>query len=331
MGVRERDKKGKQIPAYQTQENRFVRAIKNFIKKFGWTRFVRIFCGLIAIMFLVIFIIKLTNPALANGISLEVILISIAVAILLPYISSFEALGVKVGVKEQVEILSAWANATPYYTLASEYETEGDYNLAEQYYQKSLDECPDFWPSIFGLGSIYEEKGKRYISPHEYSMAIDYYRKTIELNKDNLYSYHNMAGAFLKAPPPVYSPENALQCAEKAIEIMPSFHDSLYFKGWALNSLNKPDYVQARNTLEKIENLPETKGYRHWIKFELAIAKSNLDTPVSVTGDVLEDMYRWASENREEDRLIEYLEKDTQRFGKTSTDAVQGFIKVRKP
>jgi tetratricopeptide (TPR) repeat protein len=322
-------KKGKPITLNPKKDSEPANAVPKLKPYLSWMNYVKFICGLVAILMVVVVVIKLVSPSSLPEAKLEVLLLALAIAILLPYVSHIEALGVKVDVKEQVkelsqkaDVLSAWAKASPYYSLASEYEVEGDYNLAEQYYQKSLNECLDFWPSIFGLASVYDEKANNTKDPDDYSKAIAFYHKVIALDKDNLYSYHNLASAYLKAPQPVYSPQKALECANKALDIMPSFYDSIYFKGWALNILK--NFQEARNILQGIKDYKQVKSYRHWVMYELAIASSNLG--ISITPDYLKEMFGYAEDNDDTSRLREFLQKEKERFSESDRATIKNFL-----
>ena len=98
-------KKGKPVTTDPEKDDELVRVVKLLTKKFTWVSYVKLICGLVAILMIVLVIIKLANPDLLPEVKFEVVLLALAIALLLPYISNIEALGVKVSVKEQVQEL----------------------------------------------------------------------------------------------------------------------------------------------------------------------------------------------------------------------------------
>lgn len=289
-----------------------------------WTNTVHVICGSTAVLLLIALVIKMFRPDLMAEYKPEVILVALAVAIFFPYISHFEALGVKVDIREQVKDLSAWVNATPYYTLASEYEAEKDYFLAELYFLKSLNECSTFWPSLFGLASVYDEIAGESQKPDDYCKAIFYYQEVIKLDPDNIYSYNNLAADFLQAPFPVKDPNKALEYAKKALSIIQSFGSALYYKGEALNYLK--DYQGASDIFSNIidKGLMAHDKDLYWVQYELAVAKSNLG--IAVTSAVLQKCYESATKNDEVDLFLNTLKEDQKRFSAIDRPTIQQFL-----
>ena len=291
-------------------------------KNLTWTSFVKLVCGIVALLLIGCVIAKIIQPEALKDFKFETLLMALAIAILLPYFSQLEAFGVKVSVREQVDNLSTWVKASPYYTLGSECEVEGDNLLAERYYLKGLEECPTFWPSILGLASIYHEKG-------EYDRAIVYYQDVLKLNPDNVYTYNNLANIYLNAKPPIYDPKKALGFAEEAIKHLPSLGSAYYYKGWALNDLQ--NYEAARNTLRgALDSQFALKDDAYWIAYELAVAKSHLTEPVTVAD--LDKMLRLAEDNHEAGKLVEIFSRvnEQERFSPEVQKTIREFVKKHK-
>jgi tetratricopeptide (TPR) repeat protein len=309
---------------------------KKYVKLISWENFVKLFCGIAIILLLIIIVSKLINPTWLTEVKIEILLVALAVAMLIPYISSFEALGVKVTTKEKVKELSEWAKASPYYILGSEYEDEGDLIPAEEYYLKSLNECADFWPSLLGLGSIYHDRGDATHDPEEYSKAIKYYRQVLELNKDNIYAYNNLAAIYVNGPPLIKDLRKAIDSADKALENLPSLYDASYHKGVALNNQKAPEsYREAFKTLQgiidagKLKDNVHLRDWIHWVMYELDIAKSNLGE--AITKEDLEQMFDCAEKNSEDDILLDYLSRpdEQKRFKATDLPVIEQFLKEK--
>jgi tetratricopeptide (TPR) repeat protein len=316
----------------ETKQDDVLSRIKGNIKKYlfdqDWANYVKVICVIVAILLIIAVVIKLARPAWLAEANLEVLLLALAIAISLPYISSIKALGVEVGLKVQVKGLSDWTEASPYYYLASEYQAAKDYSLAEKYYLKSLDKCPTFWPSILGLASVYDEPDFNKENPDWYCKAIDYYQKVIELNKDNIYSYNNLAAVYLQAPEPVYNPQEALKNANKALEIWQAFPSACYYKGVALNYLNR--YQEAHDILQSIIDNNWLEDDKHWVMYDLVIAKSKLGIPV--TKDDLNEMFKYASKADEADQLAKFLspDQDLKRFSESDQTIIKQFLTKMK-
>ena len=316
---------------------RFARKISlglNGIKKVlpGWERYVKVICATAIVLLLAAFVTELLKPDVITGDRLEILLVALAVAILIPYISNFEALGVKVSVREEVEKLSAWAKASPYYTLGSEYEEAEDLELAEQYYIKSLNECPTFWPALLGLGSVHQTRAAESDNADEYATSINYYHQVLDLDPDNIYSYNNLAKIYVSGPPLIRDTGKALENANKALDIMPTLYDSVYFKGEALNQIGTPESFQgaydAYHGILEAGGLPKAV---HWVMYGLSIAKSNLGQPV--TPEELQEMFDYAQENEEDDRLLKYFKDEEGYFRETDRKIIRDFRedKQREP
>jgi len=297
----------------------------------SWESYIRLICGFVVLILLIVIIIKFANSSFLPDVKIEILLLALAVSILIPYISQFEALGVKVSVREKVdklsESISALAKAHSYYSLGSEYQEEEDYISAEKYYTKSLDEDPSYWPSLLGLGSIYQNWAEENDDADEYSKAIDYYKQVLKLDEDNLYAYHNLSSIYLNGPTIIRNTEKALEFADKALEIVPSFYDAIFFKGWALNYLKQPEkYEEAENLLQEILDNEKLEDDKHWVMYELYVARSNRDKRIKP--DELDEMFDSAEEYEVEQDLIELLnEHDEQaRFSKTDLPTIQKFI-----
>jgi len=314
----------------------------------SWDKYVKVVCGVIVILLLAAIIIQLVHPSWDTGVDIKILLVALAAAVLIPYASNFEAMGVKITMKEKVDELTAWAKALPHYTLGSEFEKEEDLTLAEQYYRKSLSECRTFWPALFGLAGINNTKanelthkyelertrGKlsrtagREEEAEEYSKAINGYREVLGLDAENVYSYNNLAQIYLNGPPQIRNVERALQCANKALEITSSLYESRYYQAEALNNLKTlEDYRKARDNLQSILDAGKLKSTRHWVLYELIIAKSCLGE--AITLDDFNNMLTWAKENDEDEVLVGHLTwpEEQERYRDTDLPLLKQFLK----
>jgi tetratricopeptide (TPR) repeat protein len=237
-------------------------------------------------------------------------------------------MGVKVTVKEKVEELSAWADATPYYTLASEFEDNNDYTLAEIYYNKSLDKCVSFWPALFGLGSIYQDLADDSEKPYEYTKSIDYYKMAIELDKQNIYSYNNLAAVYLDAPDPIYSPKKALEYANKALEIMPTFPNSLYYKALAILNIEPIDYKEMKKALNSIDP-DDFEDTMYSVMYMLAVANSNLH--IHLTKENLDELFNYYEDGEESEDFAEYLRNDMELFSIPDRSKIKEYLDKNYP
>ena len=284
---------------------------------FTWIDFVKLVCAIVAVVLLVCLIVKLGaillgRPDVLKEYKPEYLLVALAAAILLPFLSQIEAFGVKMSVREQVDNLSSWIDALPYYTLGSECERDHDNELAERYYFESLERCPTFWPSLLGLGSVYQEK-------KEYDKAVPYYREVLKLDPDNVYAYNNLAAIYVEAKPPLGNAETGLAFAEDALRILPSFDHAYYFKGTALNLLGR--YDEAREILKgSIDRGFASESIEYWMMYELAIARSKSSkTNERVTEEKLEEILDKAR-NAPESELLETMSETEEQERVSSGD-----------
>ncbi len=92
----------------------------------------------------------------------------------------------------------ATRNPAPLMVAESAYE-KGDYELATQYYEKTLDEySKNHYLSIEVMGSIHDRTGRAYEKLEEYKKAISHYKKALKLNPDNETIYFNRLHAYYK-------------------------------------------------------------------------------------------------------------------------------------
>jgi tetratricopeptide (TPR) repeat protein len=302
----------------------------------SWDIIVKIICIIIIIVLLVMIIGKVIKPSWLTEVKFEVLLIALAVSLLFPFIGSFEALGVKVSIREQVRELSAWAEATPYYVLGSEHELAydnaedqdpADLILAEQYYLNSLEKCSNFWPSIFGLGSVYHSNGYSSDSPADYSKAIYYYQKVLEIEKDNILSLNNLADIFVNGPKQVRNYQRALDLASKVLKIIPVFYDAKYYQGVALNRMNKPDkYLEAKNILQSIIDDNQLEDSRHWILYELSIINSKMG--IDLKQDDLKQMLLIAKKYGDDEIFLSSIAdpEEQAQFKPDDIDVIRDFL-----
>ncbi|MEW6092704.1 MAG: tetratricopeptide repeat protein [Chloroflexota bacterium] len=290
-------------------------------KLFTWTNFVRLICGILAVVFLAAVVVKIVKPELLTGLKIETILAALAIAILFPYISQLEAFGVKVEIRKQVEDLSSQIKALPDYMLGSEYHTEDDYEMAEQSYRKSLEQCPTFWPAILGLAGVYHDE-------ENFAKAIREYKRVLELDKNNVYALNNLADVYTISDPPLKSPEKALEAANLALQIVPSKGSTLHYKAVALNELGR--YREARDILNAIISQDMLEDQCHWVMYELAIANSRLGTKISL--DYLGKMLLHAKELGAAGDVVEALARpeELERFDPSDRSTIQKFLRQNK-
>jgi tetratricopeptide (TPR) repeat protein len=299
------------------------------VAHFSWSDTVRIICGIIAVLLVAVFVVKLFRSDFLTNFSLEVVLIALAVALLFPYITSFEALGVKVELTTKVDQVTSWANATPYYILASEYEDEKDYLLAEQYYEQSLVKCPDFWPAIFGEASVYDSLAEDSGKQRDFTRAINRYLDVLKLEENDLYTLNNLAAIYLSAPDPIHNPQTSQEYADKALEIMPSFGSCLYYKAEALNY--QKNFQGAAEACDDIisQKLMAHSDDLYWVFYEQVLANSNLGK--GLKAEDLEMIYHLAEKNNGEDGLIRVLGLEAGRFEKADQAVIDTFIGKHSP
>lgn len=310
---------------------------RKIAKRMSWLNFVKFICLVIAISLIAALVIRIVSPnalSILTDIKPEYILLALAVTLLFPYISNIEALGVKISIKEQVNDLSAWADASSYYPLATDYQSEGDFFLAEKYFNKCLEKSGDYWPALFRLGVLYDEKDEKTLQ--DWDKAISYYKRVLEIDKDNFYSDYNLAAAYLNAPRQIKDPEKALYYANKMLDQIPSYTDAIYFKGEALNYLGR--YKEASDTLNTI-NKDQMKDY-FWVSYELAIADFNKEE--KITQDILDKMkdnldkiYEAAEkagkEASETNDFLKALEENLKQFKDPYHPLVKTFLDEKKP
>jgi tetratricopeptide (TPR) repeat protein len=290
-------------------------------KRLTWTNFVRLICGILVVIFIASIVTKIVNPALLVEVNFETILLALAIALLFPYISQLEAFGVKVEIRKQVDDLSSQIKAMPDYMLGSEYQVAGDYEMAEQSYRKSLEQCPTYWPAILGLASVYHDE-------EYFPKAVMEYKRVLELDKNNIYALNNLADVYTISDPPLRNPTKAIEAADQVLQIIPNKGSTLHYKSVALNELGR--YKEARDILNAVINQSLLEDQRHWVMYELAIANSGLGTSVSL--DYLEHMLLHAKELGAACRVMVTLslEKEQERFSHTDRLTIKKFLKKNK-
>ncbi len=290
-------------------------------KYLTWTNFVRLICGILTIIFLTTLVVKIVKPPLLAELNYETILAALAVAILFPYISQLEAFGVKVEIRKQVDDLSAQIKAMPDYMLGSEYHTAGDYEMAEQSYRKSLEQCPTFWPAVLGLAGVFHDE-------EDFARAIMEYKRVLELDKNNIYALNNLADVYTIADAPLKDPKKALEAADQALQFTPSKGSTLHYKAVALNELGR--YQEARDILNAIIAQGLLEDQVHWVMYELAVANSGLGKSLSL--DYLNKMLLHAREHGAAGNVMEALsrEEELERFHLPDRPTILKFLKRNK-
>tara|TARA_B100001057_G_scaffold218024_1_gene218192 strand:- start:1128 stop:2588 length:1461 start_codon:yes stop_codon:yes gene_type:complete len=127
-------------------------------------------------------------------------------------------------IKESEKILSDINNPLAYYNAALVSEKIKNFDLAIKFYDKSIKLDPNYYQAFINKSIVIEKKGDiisaikclestnkiksnlHYITYHnlgnlyskilKYSLSIKYYKKSYELNKDNLLSLHNIANIY---------------------------------------------------------------------------------------------------------------------------------------
>ena len=286
-------------------------------KHLTWDTFFNLVCILAAFLVMGAIIGKFMRVEALTDISIERLFIILGVIFVLPYVTRMEAFGVKFEMRKKVESLSDTIQALPDYVLASEYEAEEDWELAETAYNTSLRKCSEFWPSLFGLGSVYDSQEK-------YAKAIAEYNKVIKLDPENVYAHNNLAGVYVSAPNPLRDPKKARDMADKALAVIPDLGSAMYYKAEALNRETK--YAEAYAILTGLREGDKPSGQSHWVHYELSIASSHKNEHLS--RDVLEASYLLAQQNDAGKEFVDGLDYDLKdkRHSGEDEKAVKAFV-----
>lgn len=286
-----------------------------------WDSFFKIVCGTLAVILLTALTIKLFSIDKFPNINLEQLFIGFVVALFLPFISKLDAFGVKLEIKEHIEKLSGRLEALPDYVLGSEFETEGDYILAEASYRASLEKCKEFWPSLLGLASIHDEQ-------ENYVMAYAEYKEVLKIDPKNVYALNNLAYLHVVAPFPLRNFDKTIEMADKALEQVPNLGSSLYYKAVAHNM--KKNYPKALEILIQIINNELLPNSLHEVLYETAIANSNLKGPDLM--ETLEKTLHFAVKCGEESIILHRLSdpEEQQRFLKDDLQIIDKFLDKHK-
>jgi tetratricopeptide (TPR) repeat protein len=125
---------------------------------------------------------------------------------------------------------------------AEEYFTKGNnayrndfYELAIEYYQKSIDIEPNA-DNYYGIGSAYHKFGNQ-------QQALTYYLKSLEFNPNNAEVYESMAWAY-------NNQEKRINCLQKAIDIAPN-NAGKYYERMAYIYEDDENYSMAILCLQK--------------------------------------------------------------------------------
>jgi len=290
------------------------------IKQLSWDVFFKVLCGTAAVVFLVAIVLRLAT-ATSPDVKLEYLLLSLGVAIVLPYLSELSAFGIKLEIKRRVDDLTGRVAALPDYVLGSEYHVDEDLFLAERAYRASLEKCSDFWPAALGLAGVFVDRC-------EYDRAVAEYNRVLTLDPENVYAFNNLAAVYIDADPPIRDPDKALEMANRALDLVPSLGSALYYKGEALN--RKGSYAAASAHFKGMLSTNALPTQEHWTRYEMAIAGSNLGKGVSK--EDLERMLRSAPDNSDARDLIARLaDKEQQdRFRPTDVAVIRQFVKKNR-
>ena len=275
--------------------------MKSLSKISFWDLFFKIICGISAIVFLVAIIYKLKSGDLTK-IDLKYLLLGLGAAVILPFLTQLDAFGVKLELRKKVEIISGQLEALPDYVIGSEAENEGDIYLAKNYYKLSLEKNYKFWPSILALASLDDDDEK-------YNDAIAGYKNVLKIDNENVYALNNLASTFLYAGPPNYNTQKALECADKALEIIPTLGSALFYKGEALNRLKS--YSDAYEILAEVFNSETLPKALDDVLYEMIISNSNLGRGIRF--EELNMIYFIAKKHDEVSELIGLLENEQER------------------
>jgi tetratricopeptide (TPR) repeat protein len=286
-------------------------------KRLSWEVFFKIICGIAAIIFVIAIALKVIRPALLTEIKIETLLLLLAGIIILPFISQFEAFGVKMEVKKKLDNLSSTVNGLPDYVLGSEFLAEGDYLLAEESFRKCLSYSKDYWPPILGIAGIYHAQG-------EYDKAIMEYNRVLSLDPKNVYAFNNLAEVYIIAPSPIKDAKKALYMADQALNIIPSLGSALYYKCEALNRLG--EYNPAHELLKGMQEKDILPSERHWVMFELAISNSHRGKKISE--EDLDRIFFNAKDNGEGKFFLEDIatEEQLERFIESDRSVIRSFL-----
>ncbi|MCM8798686.1 MAG: tetratricopeptide repeat protein [Candidatus Omnitrophica bacterium] len=172
-------------------------------------------------------------------------------------------LAVMVGIIRFLEQLAIYCNNRGMKLLE-----KGDYNLAIDYFQKSLRVKPNFPEAHYNLGVIFEER-------YNYEEAIDEYKKAIELNPTFLKARYNLAHLYYYK---LSLYEEALKELEELLKISPTYLKAnelkeeviLNYSAHSLNTgldyLKEGDFIKAEKEFKAVLK----------IKPDFVVAKYNL-------------------------------------------------------
>jgi len=280
--------------------------------------FLQIMWALGLLITFILLISKLLMPSMLQATRYEYLLIALVVFLVIPYLGKLEAFGVKVEIRKRMDEIESRLKALPDYLLGSEYCDEQDFQLAKDCFHRSLSIDPTFWPALLNLGYIaHEEK--------VFEDAFRLYKKVLEIDPENIYALNNLADAYLYSPPPFRNPEKALSCAETILSICEGMGSALLYKAEALNRLKRPD--EAIIILQQILDNNLIPKQKHWVKYELALAKSKRGEIID--RNLLDRIYKIALDNGEGEYFLEMAKEEAELFNEPDRVQIIKFVEEK--
>ncbi len=119
--------------------------------------------------------------------------------------------------------------------LGLAYSKAGKKDSALIWYNKTINDYPDYSLTYNNKGYIYQTEGK-------YELAVSYYSKAVKLNPESTYALWNRADSYFA----LKKYELAANDYEKVYEINSNFYNALWYAGLCYESLNKKQEALSR-------------------------------------------------------------------------------------
>lgn len=173
-----------------------------------------------------------------------------------------------VNYNKAMEVDPALKNTSAYLNLGMAYDNIGNFDQAENAFNKALKIAPENSELFYKIGNHYEEK-------NDDDNAIDYYKKAIESNKDYEDAYISLANCYTKRE----ELNLAIETYKKALDI--NDNNAKTYNNLGNAYYQKAEYDQAAESYQKaLEFEPANSNARKMVKLanEKIVMKKNQDT-----------------------------------------------------